>query len=238
MRNSNNRCIHGVVNGRIHGENRTGHDITIMQAVSRKSGYKNRREKLSGSCRYAYVSRQWSTAASLTRNIKMQQKLGCLKVKDISEANRMTLEILRLKPIIRFPNPRSVCDVKLISLSDASHGGGNEIYGRTGIICGMLAEDMGGEEHVFHVLTWSSHKQRRVSYSSFGSEILAAADADDRGYDLKLSYDAIFTRNKMRHEIFVDSRGLLDTITTVHEPREYRLKRRSLKYGLLSNPES
>lgn len=156
---------------------------------------------------------------------KMQQRLGNLKVSDILDANRMTNEILRLTPTIRYAKPNSVCEVKLISLSDASHGANHEIYGQTGFLCGMMAEDFGNNEHVFHPLIWGSHKQRRVSYSSFGSEIIAAADADDHGYDLKLSYDSIFSRSKMRHEILVDSRGLFDTITTVHEPREYRLKK-------------
>lgn len=59
----------------------------------------------------------------------------------------------------------------------------------------------------------------------FGSEILAVVDADDRGYDLKRSCDSIFTKNRMRHKIFVDSRGVFDTITTFHEPRKNRLKR-------------
>lgn len=54
---------------------------------------------------------------------------------------------------------------------------------------------------------------------------MAAADADDRGYDLKMSYVSIFVKSKMRHETFVDPRGLFGTITMVHEPREYPLKK-------------
>lgn len=72
---------------------------------------------------------------------KMQQRLGMLKVRDITDANRITAEILRLKPVIRLVLPRSLCDGQLVSISDASHGSGNKVYGQTGQICGMLAED-------------------------------------------------------------------------------------------------
>lgn len=54
---------------------------------------------------------------------------------------------------------------------------------------------------------------------------MAAADADDRGYVLNMSYYSVFVKGKMKHELFVDSCSLFDTITTVHEPREYRLKK-------------
>lgn len=52
---------------------------------------------------------------------------------------------------------------------------------------------------------------------------MVASDSDDRGYDLKLSYDAALTKSRIRHEIYVDSRGIFDTITTVQVPREYIL---------------
>lgn len=115
--------------------------------------------------------------------------------------------------------------MKLVTISDISHGAGNELYGQTGIQCGLLAEDMGGHEHTFHPLSYRSHKQRLVSYSSFGVDILAAEDADDRSYDLKMSHDSIFVRRKMLHKIFVDSSGLFETNNTVNETRKYRHKK-------------
>lgn len=89
----------------------------------------------------------------------------------------------------------------------------------------MLAEFFANHQHLFHPLWWNSSNQRRLWYSFFGAEIIAAADADDHGYDLNLPYDSIFTNNKMRHKLFIDSGGFFDTITTVHESREYRLKK-------------
>lgn len=63
-----------------------------------------------------------------------------------------------------------------------------------------------------------------MSFSSFRADILTVADANDWEYYLKLSYDSIFIKSKMRHHRFVDSRGFFDTIITVNDPWEYRLK--------------
>lgn len=52
----------------------------------------------------------------------------------------------------------------------------------------MLSEAIVLNEQTFHPLSLSNHKQLLVLYSSLGSEILAAADGNDRGYDIKLSY--------------------------------------------------
>lgn len=39
-----------------------------------------------------------------------------------------------------------------------------------------------------------------------------------------MSYDSIFLKRKMTHQIDVDSCGHFDIITTIHEPHEHRLK--------------
>lgn len=78
---------------------------------------------------------------------------------------------------------------------------------------------------LYHVLKWTSHKQNRVSHSSFGAEIIAAASIDDRGYDLCEMMRQIFPLTKIEHELIVDSKALFDTITTLHEVHEYRLKK-------------
>lgn len=80
-------------------------------------------------------------------------------------------------------------------------------------------------EALFYPLSWSSHKQRRVSYSSFGAEILAAADADDRGFDLKQSFLSLFPHKPLSHELIIDSKALFETITTLHQTSDYRLRK-------------
>lgn len=69
-----------------------------------------------------------------------------------------------------------------------------------------------------------SHKQRRVSYSSFGAEILAASNGDDRGFDLKFSFASLFPHLPLRHKLLVDSKALFETLTTFHQVDDYRLR--------------
>lgn len=156
---------------------------------------------------------------------KMQQQLGDLRVKHIVDGNNLMKEVMTLRPYIKYRRPPGLSNIKVVSLSDAAHGGGESVYGQSGSICGILIDNAGSSERVYHAISWTSHKQKRVSYSAFGAEILAAADADDRGFDLKLSLRSILSGNEIRHELFVDARALFDTITTLHEPREYRLRK-------------
>lgn len=58
----------------------------------------------------------------------------------------------------------------------------------------------------------------------YGAEILACVDAYDRGFYIKQALQSIFTKEDVIHEVNVDSKGLYDTVTTLHEGREYRLK--------------
>ena len=74
------------------------------------------------------------------------------------------------------------------------------------------------------MLDWSSSKQHRVSNSSYGAEKLACAEADDRGFYITMCLRSIFPKKCFRHMILVDSKGLYDTISTLHEGREYRLR--------------
>lgn len=88
----------------------------------------------------------------------------------------------------------------------------------------MFAQDLDRYQKLFHPLILSSHKEHLVPYSPIGANILAAADSYGLAYDLDIPYDYIFVKKMIRHEILFDSLDLFYTITTVHEPREYRLK--------------
>ena len=78
--------------------------------------------------------------------------------------------------------------------------------------------------YYYHLLDWCSNKQKRVSYSPYGAEILACADADDRGFYLKYGIRCIFPKTEIGNELLTDSKCLYDTITTLHEGRDYRLR--------------
>ena len=53
-------------------------------------------------------------------------------------------------------------------------------YGHTGYLSGMHLSE--GGEHIYHLVDWHSAKQSRVSFSSIGAEVLAAAYSADRGF--------------------------------------------------------
>ena len=156
---------------------------------------------------------------------RMQQRLGDLRVKHLIDANAMLSELTNVRPTICFLNPGPIRSVTLTTLSDASHGGAEFDYGQSGIISGLKIDTTQTTSPIFHSLSWTRHKQKRVTYSSFGAEILACADAEDRGHDLKESFKSIFPHSKIKHEVLVDSRALFDTITTLHEAKEYRLRK-------------
>jgi hypothetical protein len=82
------------------------------------------------------------------------------------------------------------------------------------------------DSSVLHILDWSSSKQGRVSFSSGGSRILAAALTADRGFALTASIRARFPHapTPIYLELRLDAKGLYDTITTLHESKYYRLR--------------
>lgn len=154
----------------------------------------------------------------------LQQQISALKVRNLVDANEMVGEILQLEPTITFLQPHSVKEATISSFSDASHPRDRD-YGQSGILCGLRIQETNSHQpDIFHMVDWSSHKQKRVSYSSYGAEILACAAADDRGYNLKAALNALFPRHRTRHELSVDSHALNDTITTLHEGTEFRLR--------------
>lgn len=155
---------------------------------------------------------------------RLQQRLGSLTVRHLLEGNEMLRELSALRAQVTFRRPGDIDSITVCTISDASHGGNDSVYGQTGIICGLRIVSRAPKEELFHPLVWSSHKQRRVSYSSFGAEILAAAAADDRGYEVKRSIFSIFPESPLRHEIMVDSKALFETITTLHQGDDYRLR--------------
>lgn len=153
----------------------------------------------------------------------MQQCIANLKVQHLIDANEMLKDLLKLKPWITFRRPSNTEQVTYCTFSDASHPNDRD-YGQTGIIAGFRITNELDSRTIFHPIDWTSHKQRRVSYSSYGAEILAAATADDRGFYFKDAVNRLFPHVTIKHELFVDSKCLFDTITTLHESTEYRLR--------------
>ena len=155
----------------------------------------------------------------------MLQKIAPLKVSGLVTANAMLREIEKLSPSLTFlaPERNYAPDAYLCTFSDASYNiSSKQSYGQTGVFTGLAIPE--GDVHAFHPLDWTSSKQRRVTYSSFGSEILACAEADDRTFCVRQALRYILHRPTLESHINVDSRGLLDTISMLHEGRDYRLR--------------
>lgn len=136
-------------------------------------------------CTLMYMGNSVITKAALMTS-RMKQELGNLQVKHIILGNNRMKEMQNLMPYIGYIRPGGLSDMRIISLSDAAHGGSESIYGKSGGICGILFESCGVKDKIFHPIYWTSHNQKRVSYSAFGADILATADGDDRGLDLKM----------------------------------------------------
>jgi hypothetical protein len=154
----------------------------------------------------------------------LQQQLGDLRVHHLAQANSLLKEVLQLQPTLHFPSaPTQPRDPHLIAWNDAAHG---MTYGQSGFLAGLQISGSIQDTPILHVLDWSSSKQHRVSFSSIGSEILAAASAADRGFALTASIRSLFPHasTPVYFELRVDAKGLYDTLTTLHESKDYRLR--------------
>ena len=151
----------------------------------------------------------------------LQQKISNLKVLHLKEANSALKEVQQIEPKLLFKSPDNHENPKYIGFSDAAQG--KTSYGQTGYISGIAFKN--SSHHIFHAIDWQSSRQNRVSFSSIGAEILAAAASVDRSSLFSESLNYI-TRPilSMPLVIVLDSLGLHATLTTLHEGKDYRLR--------------
>lgn len=115
-------------------------------------------------------------------------------------------------------------EVEIVTFSDAAYNiVSTKTHGQTGLIIRLRYREDNHSTR-YHLIHWASRKQRRVSHCSYGAEILAAADADDEGFMIKSIVQALNPNVAIKSTLLVDSKGLFDTITTLHENKEYRLR--------------
>jgi hypothetical protein len=78
---------------------------------------------------------------------------------------------------------------------------------------------------LYFITDWHSASLKRVDFSSSGAEILAAANAADRGLALTgIVRQFASTPENVLFELTLDSRGTLDTMATLHERRGFRIR--------------
>ena len=140
----------------------------------------------------------------------MQQRLSLVKIGYLLGANHMVREIKKLEPVILFQKTEGVSQTILTSFSDASFNI-NSQKGQAGLTPDIRTKMKDGIDQ-FYVIKGASTKRKRISHSSYGAEILACAEANDRGYYLKMGMHSLFSKTGIRNEIAVDSIGLFDTI--------------------------
>lgn len=151
----------------------------------------------------------------------LQQLIGRLTVAHLVTANKALMEVKSLSPKILFRTPSLLASPTYLAFSDASQG--KSSYGQTGFISGIHFTSESGP--IFHPLDWLSAKQHRVSFSSIGAEIIAAATSADRSALMSQSISEVLgNARKLPLVLTVDSHGLYSTITTLHEGADYRLR--------------
>lgn len=150
----------------------------------------------------------------------LQQHSARLLVETLVTANKVLAEIKSLDPCMKFISPSSLHNPSYLAFSDESTGMGS--YGQTGYVSGIFL--LAGDVQIYHVIDWLSSKQTRVSFSSIGAEILAAATSADRGSHMSETV-GILNRSKpsLPFVLSIDSLGLYSTITTLREGSHYRL---------------
>lgn len=116
----------------------------------------------------------------------MQHRVSRLQVRDLIDANLKVKELRDLRARIRYNIIETKFNYTECSYYDDSFNiSSYQRYGQTGTVTDLAFDDNWGCTHVFHPIDWKSSKKRRVSHSSYGAEILACADADERGFYVK-----------------------------------------------------
>jgi hypothetical protein len=109
----------------------------------------------------------------------------------------------------------------VLAYSDAAHSG---THGQGGFLAGLCIHQL-DETMLLFITDCHSASLKRVALSSTCAEILAAASAADRGLALtSIVRQFASSPKKIIFELTLDSRGALDTMSTLHEGRDFRLR--------------
>jgi hypothetical protein len=109
----------------------------------------------------------------------------------------------------------------VIAYSDAGHSG---TYGKGGYFAGLCIHQLDGTM-LYFITDWHSASLKRFAFSSTSAEIVAAANAADRGLVLTAIVRQFASAPKnVLFELTLNSRGTLDTMATLHEGRDFRLR--------------
>lgn len=152
----------------------------------------------------------------------MQQCLGDLRVKHLSQANGLLTEAQRAAPVITYGKPAHAESVTYCVFADAAFPKiSGSPCGQAGMVAGLALGD--GPNAAFHSLSWASHKQTRACRSSSSAEMLPIAEAEETGGGLKLALEKIASKT-IPLELNVDSQSLLNAITSQKPSADFRIR--------------
>jgi hypothetical protein len=122
------------------------------------------------------------------------QRQPRLTVFELDLGNRMIKSLYSLNTVVCFPYvEEEILSTRLLAFSDASFNTmGGELYGQGCNISGLLVRTHARDALYF--LDQYSSRLKRVVYSIFGAEILACAEADDRLFALRSSFQELLSR--------------------------------------------
>jgi hypothetical protein len=110
----------------------------------------------------------------------LQQRLAYLRVSGFMRGKCYCAKSALSQAEIKFQNSSSIARVSVLAYSDAAH---SRTYGQGGYLAGLCIHQLDGTMRYF-ITDWHSPSLKRVAFSSPGAEILAAANAADRGLAL------------------------------------------------------
>lgn len=143
--------------------------------------------------------------------LSMQQKIPGLTVEHLVNYSAMLKSLMAFQAKIRYRTRTTTRDVDVITSSDAAFNvSKNASYGQTGFETVNFFND---DAKPMYFIFWAGFEKHEVRYSSYGTEILACTDADDRGYYIKMAMWSMMAI-KPKHILVVDSTRLLDTRQT------------------------
>lgn len=123
-----------------------------------------------------------------------------------------------MRPYIKFIRPMGIAEMKLVRISDASHGAEESIIGQSGNFCELHIPGWREKEYLPYFVVDETQSEKCKMFHIW-REISAASDSVDREYDLKCSLKSLSVGMGFPHEVLADLRAVFETITSSNEPR-------------------
>lgn len=100
-------------------------------------------------------------------------------------------------------------------------------YRQTGVVTGLVFTSGHDKGRIYHHTNQRNFNQSRMSYLSYGAEIITHTSAEDnRDFFMKLTLRSIIQCDAIAEHLSLQSKGLYHTIQALHKDKEWRHHRR------------